>query len=244
MASSTASSNSVISSGVSDPYIYTNYVNVHLSIDKLTGPNYATWSSDVRLWLKSHKYLDHLALKAHTLTLTENDHWETIDAQLCVVLKGTLDPSLKQLFRSYETCAQIWEHAKLLYTNDTQRLYGVRSKFANLISSKHQDSMTDYMGKIHALFHEFNELLPLSPDLATEIEQRSKFFMFGALHGLVDKYSHILDQILGSPIVPTLTSTCYTLLRVPEQPNTDTPAFVDDSSALVSHRDDRTRPRK
>jgi len=161
-----------------------------------------------------------------------------------VVLKGTLDPSLKQLFRSYETCAQIWEHAKLLYTNDTQHLYGVCSKFAMLISSKHQDSMTDYMGKIHALFHEFNKLLPHFPDPATKIEQRSKFFMLGALHGLVDKYSHICDQILGSPVVPTLTSTCSTLWRVLKQPSTDTPASVDDSSALVSHRDDRTRPRK
>ena len=68
--------------------------------------------------------------------------------------------------------------------------------------------------------------------------------MLGALHGLADKYSHIRDQILGSPVVPTLTSTCSTLLCVPEQPNTDTPASVDDSSALVSHRDDRTRLRK
>jgi len=104
--------------------------------------------------------------------------------------------------------------------------------------------MTDYMGKTHALFHEFNELLPPSPDPATVIEQRSKFFMLDALHGLADKYSHIRDQILGYPIVPTLISTCYTLLRVPEQPNTDTLASIDDSSALVSHRDDRTRPCK
>ena len=153
MASSAASSNSKISSSVSDPSIYTNYINVHLSIGKLTCPNYAKWSSDVRLWLKSQRYLDHLAQKAPTLTPTEDDRWETIDAQLCVVLKVTLDPSLKELFCSYEKCAQIWEHTKLLYTNDTQRLYGVCSKFANLISSKHQASMTDYMGKIHALFH-------------------------------------------------------------------------------------------
>ena len=41
------------------------------------------------------------------ITPIEDDRWETIDAQLCVVLKGTLDPSLKQLFRSYEICAQI-----------------------------------------------------------------------------------------------------------------------------------------
>jgi len=176
MAYSAASSHSENSSGVSDPSIYTNYVNVHLSIDKLTGHNYATWSSDVRLWLKSQRYLDHLVPKAPTLTPTENDRWETIDVQLCVVLKGTFDPSLKQLFRSYETCAQIWEHAKLLYTNDTQHLYGVCSKFATLISSKHQDSMTDYMGKSHALFHEFNELLSPSPDPATEIERSNSSF--------------------------------------------------------------------
>jgi len=229
---------------VSDPSVYTNYVNVHLSIDKLIGPNYAIWSSDVRLWLKSQKYLDHLAPKAPTLTPAEDDRWDTIDAQLCVVLKDTLDPSLKEDFCSYETCAQIWEHAKLLYTNDTQRLYGVCSEFADLIASKHQDSMTDYIGKIHVLFHEFNELLPPSPDPATEITQRSKFFMLGALHGLADKYSHIRDQILDSSVVPTLTSIHSTLLRVPEKSNTDAPALVDDFSTLASHHDDRTRPHK
>ena len=93
MASSAASSSSEISSGVSDPSIYTNYVNVHLSIDKLIGANYTTWSSDVRLWLKSQRYLDHLALKAPALSPAEVDRWEIIDSQLCVVLKSTLDPS-------------------------------------------------------------------------------------------------------------------------------------------------------
>jgi len=34
----------------SDPSGYTNYVNVHLSFDKLTDSNYAKWSSSIRLW--------------------------------------------------------------------------------------------------------------------------------------------------------------------------------------------------
>jgi len=52
MASSTASS-SVLSSStpVFDPFVYTNYVNVHLSIDKLDGTYYVTWVSDIKLWL-------------------------------------------------------------------------------------------------------------------------------------------------------------------------------------------------
>jgi len=38
---------------MSNPSIYTNYVNVHLSIDKLDETNYDTWASDIKLWLKS-----------------------------------------------------------------------------------------------------------------------------------------------------------------------------------------------
>ena len=78
-----------------------------------------------------------------------------------------------------------------------------------------------------------------------ELEQRSKIFMLLALHGLPDDYTHVRDQILGSPIVPNFTSICFTLLRVPSKHTTDRPInFVDDSSALVSQRDDHTHPRK
>ena len=102
---------------------------------------------------------------ASHVNIAEDDCWETIDAKLCVILKFTFNPLLKQLFRSYETCAKIREHAKLLYTNDPQRLYGVCSKFANRICSKHQDSMTDYMGKIHALFMSSMSYYLLPPTL-------------------------------------------------------------------------------
>jgi len=62
-------------------------------------------------------------------------------------------------FQSYETCFEIWEHAKVLYTNDTQRVYGVYPNLSNVGAPRHQDSMVDYIGKIHAICHEFNELL-------------------------------------------------------------------------------------
>jgi len=61
----------------------------------------------------------------------------------------------------------------MLYTNDTQRLYGVCMDLFNVVTPQHQDSMAKYMGKIHALFHEFNELMPLVSIPAQEIWQRS-----------------------------------------------------------------------
>jgi len=44
-------------------------------------------------------------------------------------------------------------------------------------------TMVKYLGKLHALLHDFNELLPLAPAPSQELEQRSKFFMLLGLHG-------------------------------------------------------------
>jgi len=155
---SSATAATVASSAIimSNPSIYTNYVNVHLSIYKLDGTNYDTWASDIKLWLKSQDYVDHLT---HP-NVAENEVflWFKIDSQLCVVIKSTIHSSLKQIFRTYETCSEVWEQAKLLYTNDTQRLDG---------------TMAEYIGKHHALLHDFNELLPLSPTPSQELKQRS-----------------------------------------------------------------------
>jgi len=109
-----------------------------------------------------------------------------------MVLKSTIHLSLKQIFRSYETCSKIWEHVKLLYTNNNQRLYGVFQNLLHVVSSRCLDGiMSKYLGQMHALFHDFNELLPPASTLSQEIEQRSKFFMLLALHGLPNDYSSI-----------------------------------------------------
>nr|KYP76941.1 Retrovirus-related Pol polyprotein from transposon TNT 1-94 [Cajanus cajan] len=106
--------------------------------------------------------------------------------------------------------------------------------------------MAEYLGKVHGLLHDFNELLPPAATTAKELDQRQTFFMLMALYGLPDEYSSIRDQILGSPTVPTLNSAWSTLLRVPCKFSPDIPSSTPtgDSSALVSQRDDRQRSRK
>jgi len=78
---------------------------------------------------------------------------------------------------------------------------------------------------MHVLLHEFNDLLPPSSSSAQELEQRSKFFMVLTLHELVGKYSHVHDQILGSPVISNFTSTCSTILYVPCKLLSDPPVF-------------------
>ena len=109
MASSAANSSvSSSSTPLSEPSVYTNYVNVHLSIDKLDGTNYATWASDIKLWLKSQGYEDHLTQSVTTVAADEVSRLTKIDAQLCIVIKSTINSSLKQMFHLYETCSDVW----------------------------------------------------------------------------------------------------------------------------------------
>jgi len=137
------------------------------------------------------------------------------------------------------------EQEKLEYTNDTQCLYGVCQNLLTVVAPKRLDgTIVEYLGILHALLHEFNELLPSTPTPSQEVEQRSKFFMLLDLHGLLDDYSHVCDKILGSPIVCNFTSTCFTLMRVPSKHTTDITPHVDDYSTLVFYDNARTRPHK
>jgi len=61
-------------SNMSDSSSFTNNVNVHLPIDKLDGKNYATWVVDVKLWLESQAYVDHLTLKVINNALGDFPH--------------------------------------------------------------------------------------------------------------------------------------------------------------------------
>jgi len=87
--------------------IYTNYVNVHLSIDKLDETNYDTWASYIKLWLKSQDYVDHLTQCVRNVAADEASRWLKIDAQLCIVIKSTIYLSLKQIFRAFEMCSEV-----------------------------------------------------------------------------------------------------------------------------------------
>jgi len=53
--------------------------------------------------------------------------------------------------------------------------------------------MAEYLGKIYAYLHDFNELLHPVSTPSQELEQRSNFFMFLALHSLPDDYAHVRD---------------------------------------------------
>nr|KYP65372.1 Retrovirus-related Pol polyprotein from transposon TNT 1-94 [Cajanus cajan] len=120
-----------------DSSIFTNYANVPLFIDKLDGTNYDTWASDIKFWLKGQDYVALLTQTAASVYEKNRPRWSKIDAQICSVLKSTIHPSLKQIFYAHETCVDVWEQARLLYTNNTQRLYGACQNLPSIFLCDH-----------------------------------------------------------------------------------------------------------
>jgi len=66
-------------------------------------------ASDIKLWLKSQDYVDYLTQCVRIVAADEASRRLKIDAQLCIVIKSTILLSLKQNFRVFETCSEVWE---------------------------------------------------------------------------------------------------------------------------------------
>ena len=104
-----------------------------ITSEKLIGSeNYLSWSASVELWFMGQGYEDHLITPEDAISNVDKVQWKKIDAQLCSVLWQSVDPKILLHLWAYKTCSKFWNQAKVLYTNDIQRLYKVASAIVNI----------------------------------------------------------------------------------------------------------------
>ena len=131
--------------------------------------------------------------------------------------------------RAYKTCSKFWNQAKVLYTNDIQRLYKVAFAIVNI---RQQDmNLSNYIGQIASLKEEFLTLMALTSDVGVQQTQIDKFFMV-TLIGLRPDLETVRYQILGSPLVLSLDDVFARLLRISSPHTLPTDSTLD--SVLVS----------
>ena len=135
-----------------------------ITSEKLIGSeNYLSWSAYMELWFMGQGYEDHLITSEDAIPSVDKVHWKKIDAQLCSVLWQSVDPKILLHLRAYKTCSKFWNQAKVLYTNDIQRLYKVASAIVNI---RQQDmDLSNYIGQIASFKEEFLTLMPLTSDV-------------------------------------------------------------------------------
>ena len=177
---------------------------------------------------------DHLDTKVKDIE-EKKDEWEKVDALLCNMLWQSIDPKLHNIYKSFETCYDVWNKAKSLYTNDVQQLYSLISNMLNFRGTVDM-SIPEFLGRIEALQQEYNSLMPHEKIAEGHVKQYDKFFMVFTLATLRPDLVHVRDQILASPTVPTLTEASARLLRVTSAPSIEP---IGDSSVLASQAIDR-----
>ena len=114
-------------------------------------------------------YEDHLITPEDAIPNGKKVQWKEIDAQLCSVLWLSVDPKILLHLRAYKKCFKFWNQAKVLYTNDIQRLYKVAYAIINI---RQQDmDLSNYIGQIASLKEEFLTLMPLTSDVGAQQTQ-------------------------------------------------------------------------
>jgi hypothetical protein len=120
--------------------------------------------------------MDHLSKQTFEIPESECSRWKKVDASLCVVLWFSIDAKLQPRYQPFHTCYEVWTKAKMIFSNDVYRLYGVVSSFISL--KLENTDVQSYLGKLDRLIVNFDSLMPFTDDAAKNSTQYSKFFRF------------------------------------------------------------------
>ena len=131
----------------------------------ISSENYLFRSASMELWFMGQGYEDHLITPEDAIPNVDKVQWKKIDAQLCSVLWQSIDQKILLHLRAYKTCSKFWNQAKVLYTNDIQRLYKVASTIVNI--RQQGMNLFNYIGQI-AFLKEFLTLMPLTSDVGAQ----------------------------------------------------------------------------
>lgn len=181
--------------------------------EKLTGSsNYNIWAGAVKMWFHGQGYEDHLTTKVDVVSAAKLTKWKKTDASLCTVLWFSIAPNLQAQYQTFSTCYEVWENAKIVFSNDVHYLYSVIHKI-NTLKVENMD-MQAYLSKLDALKANFATLMPYAKDATAHAEQQSKFFMIMALIGLPSEFEFVRNQILSGTTVPNYDAVSEQLLRL------------------------------
>lgn len=121
----------------------------------------------------------------------------------------------------------------MLYTLITSRFYDVISRMT--ILKKQESSMSTYLRQVQAIMEKFKILMLITTDVQKQQAHRQTLFLLLSLAGLPIDHDSVPDQILASPVIPTVDELFSRLLSLAASPShkvVSSPTI--DSSALAS----------
>ncbi|XP_047249971.1 uncharacterized protein LOC124885765 [Capsicum annuum] len=187
--------------------------------------NHLAWASSIELWYKGQGVQDHLNIKASVVDEKEKssaedakakEQWEKVDAQLCSLLRRSIDSKLMPLFCSFQTCYRVWEKSRALYTNDISHFYDAISRMTNL--QKQKSNISTDLGQVQAGREEFDTLMPITADVKNKKRTGWKQAMINEMSAL---YASGTWELVSLPtdILEKTGMTGYRPIDTPMDPN-------------------------
>lgn len=184
------------------PSVDMMHVMSKITDHKLNGSNYMDWSKTVHLYLRSIDKADHLTKDPPT----DNTKgvWLREDARLFLQIRNSIDGEVISLVNHCEFVKELMDYLDFLYSEkeNLTRIYEVCKSFYR--ADKQDQSLTAYFMSFKRTYEELNMLLPFSPDVKVQQQQREQMVVMSFLAGLSPDFETAKSQVLSSSEISSL----------------------------------------
>ena len=141
--------------------------------DKLTGPNYSDLSKTIHLYLKSICMATHL--NKDPSTNDSKERWLEDDARLFLQIRNSIDGKVLTLINHCEFVKELMEYLEFVYSSkgNISSMFDVCRAFYR--TEKHDRSLTELFMDYKKTYEELNTLLPFSPNVKVQQDQRKRW---------------------------------------------------------------------
>ena len=173
-------------------------------------------------------------------TNDSKDRWLEDDARLFLQIRNSINGKILTLINHCQFVKELMDYLEFMYSGkgNISRIFDVCRAFYRF--EKQDRLLTKFFMNYKKTYEEPNVLLPFSPDVKVQQNQREKMAVTGFLAIVPLEYDSAKTQILSSPKVSSFQETFSRILHTKISP----PAlpFTQMSSALVGHSGELGKP--
>lgn len=205
------------------PYYLSHSDNPGVSISpvKLTGENYAEWSSELENALRAKRkvgFIDgSLVMPGETSKPEEAEMWKTVNSMIVGWIRASIDPAVRSTVTFTTDAHKMWNDLKKRFSvGNAVRVHQLKSELA--ACKQNGASVMDYFGRLSLKWEELLNYKPLPTCTCGASEKISQEYEEEKVHtflmGLDDaRFGNVCTNIIGLEPLPDLNSVYQRVVR-------------------------------
>ncbi|VFQ82639.1 unnamed protein product [Cuscuta campestris] len=169
--------------------------------------------------------------------------WLRDDARLFLQIRNSIDGDVLGLVGHCETVKDLMDYLEFLYSGkgNLTRIYDVCKAFYR--ADQQDQSLQAYFMDFKKTYEALNSLMPFTPDVKTQQQQREQMATMSFLAGLAPRFETARERVLADSVVPTLQDG-YSRIQRSESVKPIEPSDGAPQNALISQRMQTESPKQ